>query len=249
MDNNATNTNTHEREIDLKSIIDLLLSKIIWILAATVTGLLVMFYISSYVITPKYTASVRLYIDPGEGYIENKSQLDFSRSVVASYIVLLESGMAREAVAQGIAAEISPGSLKSYVTMSSVNNTEVLEIKAITSNPELSAEICNIYADKAPKLIADLTKNKGSVTLVESAQIPTSPSSPNNFMYSVVGGLLAFLVTAVIIILVDTLDNTVKDSEQLQKRFALPVLGQVPSILTENKGGYGYGEKKETSSL
>ena len=53
--------------IDIRYIFDLLISKLVWIIAAMLTGILIMFYLASFVITPKYTSSIRLFVDVEEG--------------------------------------------------------------------------------------------------------------------------------------------------------------------------------------
>jgi capsular polysaccharide biosynthesis protein len=82
------------------------------------------------------------------------------------------------------------------------------------------------------------------VSVIDTAVVPTKPSSPNVAMYTALGGLLGLILSCGIIILIDYLDNTVKGGEDLSQRYGLPVLGEVPSFQNKDKGGYySYGSR------
>jgi capsular exopolysaccharide synthesis family protein len=89
-----------------------------------------------------------------------------------------------------------------------------------------------------------------NIKLVDRAEVPLFPSSPNKkknlllgFIVGLMGGLgLAFLL--------DYLDNSVKNSEDVEKYAKLPTWGIVPTFDPDGfrKGygyGYGYGHRKK----
>ncbi|HOA31721.1 MAG TPA: Wzz/FepE/Etk N-terminal domain-containing protein [Clostridia bacterium] len=230
--------------IDIRYIINLLISKLVWIIAAMLTGILIMFYVASFVITPKYTSSIRLFVDVEDGSSLTKTQLDLSRSLVSTYIVLLESRDSLKVIASDLnTAALSAEDVEKYINMRAVNNTEVLEIEAVTPDPVLSAEICNSFAKNAPTIIENIVGNS-RVSVIDTAVVPTKPSSPNVPMYTALGGLLGLILSCGVILLIDHLDNTVKGGEDLSQRYGLPVLGEVPGFHTKDKGGYySYGSR------
>ena len=72
-----------------------------------------------------------------------------------------------------------------------------------------------------------LGSRPGSVTIVERAQPPLSPSAPNAILNALVGALLAFAATAGIVAIVEYLDDTVKNDEAVGQLTGLPVVGYV----------------------
>lgn len=231
--------------IDIRTIYKVLMRKIVWIVAAVIFGLILMLFISKFVMTPMYTANVQLYVSTEETNSNpNKSTIEFYRSLVSTYIVLLESRDSLHLVASELSTNVSTSQIKKYINMSSVNNTEVLKIEATTPDPVLSAEICTALAKHAPTVIENSIKG-GYVKVVDKAVVPTEPSSPNVTMYSALGAILGFVLSCGIILLVHFLDNTVKGADDVSERFGLPILGEIPNLFIGQKGGYGYATKEE----
>ncbi len=232
--------NMMQDTLNIRSIVTLLLKRVYWIIAATILGLVSLFCISKFVMTPMYTASVLVYVDGQEDNTQvNKTQLDLNRSMVSTYVVLLESRGFMQEVASDLSKPLSMGEVKSYVSMGAVNNTEILEIKAVTPDPTLSAEICNTFADKAPDMIEQHIKG-GDASIISRASTPTSPSSPNIALYTLLGAFLGFAVACGLILLVSFLDNTVKGQDDISEKFGVPVLGEIPELSPEPNGGTRY---------
>jgi|GEM_PF-373277 len=67
-----------------------------------------------------------------------------------------------------------------------------------------------------------------AITIVEEAYLPTSPASPKkalNLLFGLVGGLG---VGAVLAFLLETLDTSIRNTEEVQTTVPLPLLGQIP---------------------
>jgi len=83
-----------------------------------------------------------------------------------------------------------------------------------------------------------------NVWVVDKAEVPVSPSSPNkkkNMILALLAGLIGGLTLAFIF---DRLDSTIKDSDDVQKYAGMPMLGMVPAFSGNGpKGGAGAAEK------
>lgn len=124
--------------------------------------------------------------------------------------------------------------LEKYVTISSVNNTEVMKISATTNNPEVSAAICNIIAEIAPEFLTRVV-GAGSVEVIDRAKPNDSPTSPNVRHITAMGGLIGLFLSVVAIVMADFLNDTIRDTEQLRRRFEKPLLGEIQSLEPEKK--------------
>jgi len=119
--------------------------------------------------------------------------------------------------------------IKSSLTMSAKDNTEILNITATTPSAQLSADICNTISEVAPEVLIRVT-NAGSVQTIGTAEPATSPSSPNVAKNSAIGFCIGFIIAVVIAFLLDLLDTTLKSANILTENFGLVNLGQIADI-------------------
>jgi capsular polysaccharide biosynthesis protein len=266
---------TTETTIDLRELFLILLGGIKWIVIASLFGTLVAFALTWWLIAPKYTSSVSLYVNNTAESAQiagavNINDLNASQRLVNTYIVILQDDEVLEQVANRLTTEytlsslqsilpfaetpegmvLRPATLRDVITLSAVNNTEVMRIEATTKNAELSARICTIMTEVAPPMLQRVVK-AGSVEVIGEAKVASAPSSPNLLMNLAIGFLAGFAVSVAALLLVNLLDNRVADEDEVKKRFNIPILGTVPDFDVEANrkgGGYRYAaDKKEKS--
>ncbi len=80
------------------------------------------------------------------------------------------------------------------------------------------------------------TTNVQVVDYAATPKFPFKPSLPHNLLYALIFGLM---VGGVLAIALEQLDSTIKDEEEVKRRYALPVMGSVPLVsgdkeVTEN---------------
>lgn len=86
-----------------------------------------------------------------------------------------------------------------------------------------------MLSEKYEQLRISEKLNTGEAYLVSPAEIPVSPVSPKpmvNGILSVIGGLIFGFGLAMV---AEQLDNTIKTSEETEKLFGLPIIGQIPT--------------------
>ena len=232
-----------EDEISLNEIFFAIRKQCKKILVATILGALITFLISTFLIPKKYTSSIELYVNNGTNTSTtntiNPNDLTASQKLVGTYIVILKNRDVLNQVAAKI-GNISYEQLQSDISMSAVDSTEVLKISAETEDAQLSTNICKAMADTAPDILKRVVK-AGSVEVIGSASVPTEPSSPNIKRNTLIGALAFLIVSIFISIIVFMKDNTVKGEKDIQEKLKVPVLGEIPDLNADNKGGYRYG--------
>lgn len=235
-----------ENTISIKDIIGLILSKLWLIILLAVIGGGAAFGCAEFLIPLKYQSYTTMYVKNNNenATILNNSDLNTARSLVNTYIAVLQSDTIMEKTGKKLLDEfgsdrisndfrlsgesVSADSLRSCLTMSAVNQTEVLKITAVTKDAEISAGLCKAIADLAPKFLVRVV-GAGSVETIDEAQVSYSPVSPNVPKLSVIGALAGMMVAVLIILLIDFLDNTLKDSEVVSKKYQIAVLGEIQS--------------------
>lgn len=232
-----------EDEISLNEIFFAIQKQWKKILMATILGALITFLICTFLIPKKYTSSIELYVNNGTNTSTanaiNPNDLTASQKLVSTYIVILKNRDALNQVAAKV-GNISYEQLQSDISMSAVDNTEVLKISAESEDAQLSVNICKAMADTAPDILKRVVK-AGSVEVIGSASVPTEPSSPDVKRNTLIGAF-AFLIVAIFISVIAFMrDNTVKGEKDIQEKLKVPVLGEIPNLNADNKGGYRYG--------
>jgi capsular polysaccharide biosynthesis protein len=252
-------------ELDLKEIFEILLKRV-WIIAlAAIVGFTSVYMVSRFIIQPRYTSSISLHVNNSPDNVSvgtiGLGDINAAQRLVNTYIVILQDDyvinqlgdrLVEEFGVEGLngyvpisrngQTKLSTDGLRGMISMSSVNNTEVLRISAETLSPYLSARICTIMAEIAPAVLIRVV-GAGSVEVIGSARIPEEPSSPRVMFNSVIGFVVGLVLAIVVVLLVHLLDNTVKDEEGLKKRFNIPVLGEIPDFNEMPKGGYSHYAK------
>ncbi len=223
-------------ELDLKELFEIFWSKkvqiILIILIFAVIGII---YTMGFV-TPVYTSSTTLVLATSNG--ENQSTTNTTNSItttditlnsklVSTYSVLVRSKDVLGQVISNLGIDISWESLKNNVTVSSVEDTEVLEISVTNLNPEYAADIANEIAKVFSDKVAEIY-NINNVHIVDEAETPTGPSNINHTKDVVIFAFIGIVVAVIYVLIANMLDTTIKTADDIEKQFKLPVLASIP---------------------
>lgn len=229
--------------LDLVELVHLLLKKLWLIALISVIGLLLAFGVSELAMTKQYTSSVKFYVSStkNESSNVNTGELNTAQELVNTYTVILQSNVVLNDIIKNVGLNCTAEELKKMLTISSVNGTEVMEVKVTTDNPQLSADIANSIYNIAPDKIVEITKI-GYLGKVDSAKADPIPTSPRTLLNCVVGFMAGLVLAVLYVILCEMFDQRIKGEEEIKKGYNIPVLGSVPNFHTQFKGGYeGYG--------
>ena len=79
-------------------------------------------------------------------------------------------------------------------------------------------------------LAEELVPN-GNVRIIERVQFPKNPVAPNKMMNIAIGFLLGLMTSIGLVFLIEYLDNTFKNKDELERQLDIPVIG----IILEEK--------------
>ena len=123
------------------------------------------------------------------------------------------------------------------VKYSSLNETEVLQIE-VTCTDKIDARIlCERILDNAQPEVEKVGSG-GSVSIVDEATTPVTPTSPNKTLNTIIGVLIGMILGVLIIFVIELFDTRIKTEDDLVTKFDLPILGVIPDLESAmTKGG------------
>ena len=219
--------------MELKQFLIMLRKKIVIIVLIPVLVSVIASFGSIYFISPIYQASSTLYIisqkTASEGDV-NYNDLLANQQLVKDYRELIKSKLiVKTALDELRITDISPAELSGKITVSSKNDTRVLEIKVKDAYPvrsaQLSNKICEVFINEAKNLA-----KIDNVSIVDTAEVPNSPIRPKPINYSAIAFLISLMATVGVFYLLEIINETIKTSEDIETYLELNVLGTIPSF-------------------
>ncbi len=225
-------------EIDVKALI-LALWRRAWVvvLCAIAAAGIALVYTANFV-TPLYRASVSVYVNnapQSQSIYVDVNSIYAAQRLVLTYLNMIRSYNVLEKVVEEGNLDISAEAIRTMMTASSLNGSEIFQIHITHKDPEMAAKIANAVAEIAPQEISNFLEGS-STKIVDYARVPTSSFSPDYRGKTIQGAGIGAGVAAIGILLVALLDKRIKSQEDLEALFTLPILGTIPDFEDINKG-------------
>ena len=207
-----------------------------WWLVAIITGLaLGTVGLLTILATPQYATSVTFFVTtPGQGLSSAYQGGLFSEQRAKSYANLLVG----DRLARSIAAEpsfgLSPQQVQERITVHVVPDTVLLEATVTDASKARSQELANALAVRFVSLVEVLETPPGQqaanikVDIVAGPTLEETPVSPRPARNLGLAALLGLFAGVGAAVLRETLDSTVRSSDQLHEATDSPTLAVVP---------------------
>ena len=180
-----------------------------------------------------------VYSANGTLYVSNRSQvtaeeddmvygsdINTSRLMSTTYMEILTMRSFLSDVSEDIGGKYSWQQIRRMMSISTRNDTELLTISVNCNSPEDAYEIANCILDQAPYKLGTVFDG-GEVKVVEHAVVPAWPNGknmPRTLMLAMLAGLA---IGCAIAFLLDYFDNKVHRSDDVAKRYNIPILGEI----------------------
>lgn len=242
-----------EIEIDLQRLIGALLNKAWLIGLVAVVCAVVTFLGTFFFITPEYQSAAMFYVNNSSVSLGDASlsissaDISASKSLVNSYIVILKTRESLNDVIDYAGVDRTYSQVKNMISAAAVNSTEIFQVVVTSTDPQEAEKIADAICYILPKRISSIIEGT-SAKVVDSAVLPSRPSSPNYTKNTMIGFLVGLVLMAAVIVVRELLDITIRNEEDIAQSCKYPVLAAVPDMELAAKGGYyyGYGTQKKS---
>lgn len=226
-----------EIEIDLVSLIRVLIRKW-WMFAVggVITGLLA-FIATQVLLTPQYQSQAMLYILSKTTSIASFSDLQLSSELTADFEVIATSNPVIDAAVERVKEEdgivLTRKDIKDMIAVSNRADTRILVLTATDPDPARACSVANAVAAETADQMAYIMKSDPPTT-VEAAEVSAEQVSPSVMKNTAIGILLGLILVGMYLVIVFIKNDNIKTQEDVEKYLGMSTLAVIP--LEESKG-------------
>lgn len=220
-----------EQVISLSEIFEALKKRWVMIVAITLTATLISGVISFFVIDPVYETSTKVFIGKEENdeTAYNTNDIQMYQKLLQTYAQAIKTRDLVGRAIDNLSYDLQENNVIGGLTVTPVTDTQILQINYKSKDPKEAKDVLKSVTQEFIKTSKELVPN-GNVKVIEEVQLPENPVSPNKKMNIAIAFLLGLMVSVGLVFLLEYLDNTYKNKEQLEKELDIPVLGAIPDV-------------------
>ncbi len=233
-------------ELDLKELFSIFWNKKIQIILIIAIFAVIGFIYTIQFTTPMYSSSTTLVLASSgnkETSVDTNAtsitatDITVNSKLVSTYSELVKSKNILRQVIANLGIKINEETLRSNVGVTSVKNTELIEITVKNEKPEYSAQIANEIAKVFTEKVKEIY-NINNIQVVDEAEKATAPSNINHGKDIIIFAFIGLVVAIAYVLIANMLDTTIKTPEDVEKGFQIPVIASIPLIENfENERG------------
>lgn len=193
--------------------------------------------LSFYFIHPVYQASALVIVgrksDNLADNLANLNSVTTNRELATTYEAIAKSKTVLNRVAETVGDGATNSSLVNQISVQAVKDTEIISISVTDAKPSRAALIANTLTTVFSERVMEVEK-VDNVGLVDPADIPQTPISPNKKKNILIAFGLGLVASIGFALLLEFLDNTVKSPDEVEE-FGLQVLGSIPQLTASNQ--------------
>lgn len=218
-------------EINLMEFFNYYLARIGYVIATILVVLVFGCFYSFILKTPMYQSSTTIVLtresDDTQKYTQNDVLLN--QNLVPTYSNIIKSRSVLKQVISNNKLDYTTEQLSNLITVSSVEDTEIIKVTVMNENNELAKDIANAIAPVFSKKVKGLY-NINNVSVLDTAELATSPCNINYMKEILIYIMVGFILGSGVIFIIYYFDTTIKSASDIEEKLKLTVLGTVPTI-------------------
>ena len=163
-------------EIDLLELARLLWSHALQIAAAGIAAAVICLLVCTFVLTPRYQASVNLIVNSrqdGNASITSDN-INSARNLIDTYAVIIKSNIVLNDVIEQLGLDMTYRQLLACISVDGVGSTQIMSITVTNKDPALAGKIVQAIAETAPDVIVDKVEAVDPLTVRFTLKQPTA---------------------------------------------------------------------------
>ena len=233
--------NSNIKGLSLKDLITLVFSHLIEIIIIMIVFTIVGYVYTMNFVKPQYTSSTTLVLvskpkmqdDTTKDDSITDSDINLNSKLVSTYSEIITSKAVLRQVKNTLDLDVEEEYIKKKIKVTAVKDSGVLEISVSFNDSETAAEIANEIAKEFVKKNEELYKID-NVKVLDEAEPDDEPSNINHKKDIALFMFLGLNVSIAYVWLFNLLDTTIKSTDDLERKYKVPVLASVPLYTTSS---------------
>ena len=229
-------------ELDLKELFDLFMSKIFQILIIIIVFIGIGVVYTLGFVEPKYSAKTTLVLASTSGSDASNAitttDVNLNQKLVSTYSEIVRSDAVVSTVIKNLELSIKDNELKKQVSVSAVEDADIIRITVTNEDADEAAKIANEIAKVFSDKVKDIYKIN-NINVLDQAVPDYTPSNINHTKDVIIFAFIGAVISVAYVLIANMLDTTIKSTEDIEKGFGIPVLVSIPLIdnIANVKGG------------
>lgn len=233
-------------ELDLKQLVNIFWNKRLHIISIVLIFLIIGIIYTFMFVTPKYKSYTSLVLARSEstnGEVVDstitQTDITLNQKLVSTYSELIKSKNVLREVIKNLNINESEERLKDNITVSSVKDTELIQITVTNYYPDRARDIANEIAKVFTKKVAEIY-HINNVYIVDEAESANAPYNINHIKDIAIFMAIGLVIASAYVLIANLLDTTIKSAEDVEKEIEVSVLASIPVLKDDTrkmKGG------------
>lgn len=215
-------------EVNIGELLAVLLTKWWLILLSGIVAAAVFLVGTKMFVDPVYESVTKIFVLSQEnGNNLTSTDMQLSSYLTKDYAELIKSRTVAEAVIERLELDLTPESLTGTMYVQTKADTRVVAIIVKNRDPHLAQQLANAIREVSAKQIVEVMGVQ-AVNVVDEANLPTTPSSPNMRNSMIIGFAWGALIAISLILFKHLMDDSVKSPDDVEAYLGLTVLASIP---------------------
>ena len=184
--------------------------------------------------TPLYKSSTTLILVQSDKKSDSdlaltQTEININQKLVSTYSQIVKSRRVLKKVIKNLDSNLSTGALSQKITVSAIENTEIIKISVSDEDNKEAAkianEIANVFSDEVAKIY-----QMENISIIDKAEVESVPYNVQIIKQEVMYFGIGFVLSCMILFVAFYFDTKIKTSEQVEEKFDLMVLGSIPKV-------------------
>lgn len=220
-----------DKLINLNELFEALKKRWLMIVSITLIATIISGILSFFIINPKYESTTKVFIGKDESVDKSYNQSDvlMYQNLMKTYSETIKT---KDLITRGLERtnlNLDPLDVLESLRVVTVTDTQILEIQYKGNTPQEVKTVIEVISDEFIKTSKKLVPN-GNIQVIEAAELPVKPVSPNKKINIGITFLLGLMTSVGIAFLLELIDNTFKNKDQVESELDIPVIGLIPTV-------------------
>ena len=215
-------------EINIKELFNYFLSKILILITIVLTILIFGNIYSLFIKTPLYKSTTTLVLVSEDSTI-TQSDVTLNNNLVGTYKEIIKSKNVLNKVIENLNLTYTNNTLANKISVSNVTNTQIIKI----SVSDVDSNNAKIIADELAEVFIEETGKiykLNNIAVVDAGSLEVTPYNMNIIKENIIYLFIGLALSGIVILVMFTLDTSINNSEDVEEKLGLTVLGNVPKV-------------------